>query len=247
MHNRRHCRGCSADPARANQYEICFYFFVFFLINVKKKKKKVPADDTTLASGLTFCTMLNGMDIDIPIGALSISEIDGLAKNTYTANLASPLVFNTPTLNNCPAIYQSFICFQTFTVVATPGGVCSDFCTQMNNACNVQTIHQILFDLPCTNYPEINCVTAAVGLASINNANAISPGQAFGYFVLAAVLAVVVFGGIIAVVIKVRSPATFDRYTASTVNCFDDLAYKLGCGRSASSGKAVTSSRSNMI
>jgi len=72
-----------------------------------------PTGSCVNASGLSYCTQVNGHSVKLLPGQTLVNLDDG-AKDTAQADLNNPNVFLAPTTPGCVSAYQSFVCANTF-------------------------------------------------------------------------------------------------------------------------------------
>jgi hypothetical protein len=141
-----------------------------------------------VASGLSFCTWMNGQNVIVPPGQLSAETLDSTVEATYQQNLANPMVFSTPNNPNCPGWYKKFLCgmsFQPCVNTTTPYSACNQACINTNNYCGLTELHQPLYN--CKNYT--NTVADLTG-----NCNGASSVQISTFVIItAALLSVLVY------------------------------------------------------
>jgi hypothetical protein len=170
--------GCTIQVTSAN-------WFSCATVNIVSASAAAASSNTALATscvqatGLSFCSMMNGYKVIVPTSA-NLAELDTQATNAWNNNLDSSLVFVNPTSSACAAEYKSFLCFNTFPLCGTNNGVCQDACNNVVSACGLQASHANLYN--CGTYATSSCTNAA------SVAGCCTPGQGFGIFLLVVTL-----------------------------------------------------------
>jgi len=107
-----------------------------------------------IASGLTFCTPVNGKSVIVPY-AMDMLDMDTNAANTYAATRVNTKVFSAGQSAACGAAYQHYLCGSTFGPcgLGYPPNPCHDVCSQVTCYCGLNATHAGLYDCSvATNY-----------------------------------------------------------------------------------------------
>jgi len=115
-----------------------------------------PGVNCKVASGLTFCSFLNGHNIEIQPGT-DIVALDQTLATTYTTTLYNPNVFSTPNNTICQTDYKTFLCHEQFPYCGQTAA-CQSSCYDAIGKCGITTSHRGLYD--CTQGP-ISCTDPA--------------------------------------------------------------------------------------
>jgi hypothetical protein len=140
-----------------------------------------------VASGLKFCTWMNGQNVVVPPGQISPLTLDWAVQNAYNSYLQNTLVFKNPNHPQCAGWFQKLICglnFQPCTAGGLPGG-CNQACLNTNAYCETTDVHLSLYN--CTKFP--NTVADLTGNCSGANSIKVSPVVVL----IAALLSVIAF------------------------------------------------------
>jgi len=107
------------------------------------------------ATGMTFCTMMNDKNVEVPSG-YSAAAIDIDTETTYISYLANKNVFSNGNDATCKSDYMTFLC-----ALKTPpcagsngqaiGAACHSMCQAAMSACQLNATHTALY--PCSTYP----------------------------------------------------------------------------------------------
>lgn len=117
-----------------------------------------PAPTTTPSSGgtciqltgLTFCSDLNGVNVQPLAAGKSATSVDSELRATHENYLANPNVFQ-PQSSACSETYRKLLCAQAFVRCgATNTDACATTCRLSNHLCNLQDSHADLY--PCDSY-----------------------------------------------------------------------------------------------
>jgi len=158
------------------------------IVNPNSNATAAPtvAPNCYLASGLTFCTWMNGQYVTLPAGSISPITMDWNVQDTYNLYLGKPNVFQTPNGAGCLGWYKKFLCglnFQPCGANYGKGG-CYQGCVNTNSFCTVDPSHITLYN--CTNYP--NTVSDLTG-----NCNGAQQVQVSALVIISALISMVVF------------------------------------------------------
>lgn len=126
-----------------------------------------------VATGLRFCTWMNGQNVIVPPGQASPIQLDWAVQSAYNSYLQNTLVFKNPNHPQCAGWFQKLICglnFQSCETGARPGG-CNQACMNTNAFCETTDVHLSLYN--CTKFP--NTVADLTGNCNGAGAVKISP------------------------------------------------------------------------
>jgi len=70
-------------------------------------------------SSLTFCSMVNGQNVNIPDLGQDLASYDQTVQNTFYNTLYNPLVFQTPNISSCGSYYKKIILWNQFSSLCT--------------------------------------------------------------------------------------------------------------------------------
>jgi len=126
----------------------------------------VPVSSCVLATGLNFCSALNGHYVVVPTGVDPVA-LDATVASTYTANLYNPNVFTTPNATGCAANYKALVCGDQFPF-CTQSTVCQATCNAAISACTLTVAEKNLYDcaqgpISCLDPNQAGTNTAAPG------------------------------------------------------------------------------------
>jgi hypothetical protein len=129
------------------------------------------------ATGLTFCTMLNGRGVSVPYQQ-TLSDLDQAAQDTYTANIDNPRVFSTKTTGGCASSYKYLVCATVFRRCGdslsfcdyASGGIgcfCQETCVKASQLCGLNTTHNGLLNCFGSNIADSD-TTGSCGAVTFN-------------------------------------------------------------------------------
>ena len=170
-------RACVCVCARASVHALCGF-------SPLASQNLAVSTSCHIATGLSFCSMMNGQNVVIANGA-SMAQLDTQAQTAYNDNLPNTNVFANGANSDCQTAYKNLLCFNTFPLCGTSMGVCQDACSQVTSKCGLQPQHANLYQ--CSSYPTSSCTNQAA-LAP----TCCTPGQGIGIFLLVVLLASIV-------------------------------------------------------
>jgi hypothetical protein len=176
---------CAASPnglcvlrmVSDTNWNSCIYVNV---TQVVEPAAPVPPPTCAIASGLTYCTELNGKYVSLKAGTTA-AGLDSEVQQAFANAVNDTDVFSIGGLSAaCDVDYKDYLCKTNLPPCGADAdlAVCTSNCQKMTKECGLTTLHAALY--PCTGFPACDGSGSAPASASFARASAVLAAGALG-------------------------------------------------------------------